>query len=155
VSQGFGPGTTGQSGIPSADGVSVLAVERVSKAFVGTYALRDVSLAIRPGEVHALLGENGSGKSTLIKVLAGYHAPEPGARILINGEELALPMPPGTFHRAGISFVHQQLGLVPELTVAENLLLNSLATGQGRTRYSQRAAERQAPGHVTLGSSSR
>lgn len=67
-----------------------LRVEDLSKTFPGTRALIDVSLDIRPGEVHALVGQNGSGKSTLIKTLAAYHTPDPGARAELEGEEFAL-----------------------------------------------------------------
>ncbi|WP_375688586.1 sugar ABC transporter ATP-binding protein [Pseudooceanicola sp. LIPI14-2-Ac024] len=92
--------------------------------------LDDVELAVMPGEVHGLLGANGSGKSTLIKILAGLHAPEPGAELLLYGRGATLPMPAGGARRLGISFVHQHLALMPTLTVLENMLLNDLAVGQ-------------------------
>ena len=100
----------------------VLDVVGLSKTFPGQRALDDVDLAVRAGEVHALLGQNGSGKSTLIKVLAGYHAPDPGARILVGGE----PLPPGVLgagHELGLRFVHQDLGVVATLNVIDNLAL--------------------------------
>src|SRR6201989_3674288 len=68
----------------------VLRLERLSKTFGGTRALRDVTLEIAPGEVHALVGQNGCGKSTLIKTLAGYHAPDPGALAGLDGEPFDL-----------------------------------------------------------------
>ena len=67
-----------------------LKIEHLSKTFPGQAALVDVSLEIAPGEVHALVGQNGSGKSTLIKVLAGYHQPDPGASARVNGVPLVL-----------------------------------------------------------------
>src|SRR6185503_19971421 len=74
---------------------------------------------IRPGEVHALVGQNGSGKSTLIKTLAGYHAPDPGATAMLAGEGFDL----GHEVPAGLHFVHQDLGLVLELNTMDNLAL--------------------------------
>src|SRR5437764_11233493 len=88
-----------------------LRVSRLSKTFAGTRALVDASLDIRPGEVHALVGQNGSGKSTLIKTLAGYHQPDPGATAALAGEPFSL----GHDVPGGLRFVHQDLGLVLEL----------------------------------------
>ena len=86
----------------------------LSKTFGGQKALDKASLEIAPGEVHGLLGQNGSGKSTLIKILAGFHAPDPGSRLEIGGADVALPLAPGEFRKYRISFVHQHLGLDPE-----------------------------------------
>lgn len=119
------------------DAPPFLRIEALSKHFAGAQALADVSLEVRRHEVHGLLGHNGSGKSTLIKVLAGFHAPDAGARIWIRGEEIALPMPSGKARDLGISFVHQHLGLIPSLTVLENLLLGDMAT-QARWRIDWR-----------------
>jgi len=80
------------------------------------------------GEVHGLLGQNGSGKSTLIKILAGFHEPDAGAELRIAGRVVELPLKPGEFRRHRISFVHQNLGLMPALTVLENLLIGQLAS---------------------------
>ncbi len=107
-----------------------LEVRGLSKTFGGQRALREVDFTVRAGEVHGLLGQNGSGKSTLIKVLAGFHRPDPGASLRIYGEAVPLPVPPGGFVRYGLSFVHQNLGLVPALTVLENLLVTRLATSE-------------------------
>ncbi len=82
-----------------------------------------------PGEVHGLLGKNGSGKSTLVKILAGFHAPDEGGSLAFNGEAVGLPLKPGDFRRLGMAFVHQNLGLVPSLTVLENLRLVQLTAG--------------------------
>ncbi|MCD2113774.1 sugar ABC transporter ATP-binding protein [Rhodococcus rhodochrous] len=93
----------------------------LSKTFGEHTVLKKVGLTIHAGEVHGLLGENGSGKSTLIKVLAGFHAPDPGAALQVRGRDVTLPVPAGGFRDLGISFVHQDLALVPDLSVVENL----------------------------------
>jgi ribose transport system ATP-binding protein len=110
------------------DAAPLLHFESLSKHFGGARALHNVELTVRRGEVHGLLGQNGSGKSTLIKILAGFHAPDPGARLTISGAEIALPLAPGDFRRFGISFVHQHLGLVDSMSVVENLLIGDHAT---------------------------
>ncbi len=107
--------------------LAALAVRHVSKSFGGVRALDSASLTLLPGEVHGLLGENGSGKSTLIRILAGYHAPDPGAELEVGGRAARLPLPPGRAHELGIAFVHQELGLIPSLSVLENLRLGELA----------------------------
>lgn len=96
----------------------------LSKTFQGQRALVDVDLEARGGEIHALLGQNGSGKSTFIKILAGFHAADPGAEAFLNGEPFALGSAAAA-HRAGLRFIHQDLGLVPELSVIDNLALGS------------------------------
>lgn len=108
----------------SATGDTLIGVEHLSKTFPGQRALADVSFAIERQEIHALVGENGSGKSTLIKVLAGFHDPDPGARITVAGEELKASSP-ADVRRLGLRFVHQDLGLVNELSAAENVGLAS------------------------------
>ena len=111
---------------------NTLRIEHLSKTFPGQAALVDVGLTVKPGEVHALVGQNGSGKSTLIKVLAGYHQPDPGAEAWVNGEPLILG-DAASAANAGIRFVHQDLGLVGSLNTVENLALtNGYRTGPGR-----------------------
>jgi ribose transport system ATP-binding protein len=102
----------------------------LSKTFGGQKALDNAALSVKQGEVHGLLGTNGSGKSTLIKVLAGFHTPDAGSRLLIRGEEHPLPLPPGRARKLGLSFVHQHLGLIPSLSVLENMMLGPLADDQ-------------------------
>jgi ribose transport system ATP-binding protein len=78
------------------------------------------------GEIHGLVGQNGSGKSTLIKVLAGYYEPDAGSQLSIDGAPVRLPLRPGDCRRYGISFVHQDLALIPSLTILENLRVDEL-----------------------------
>ncbi len=101
-----------------------LEIRNVSKDFAGQRALDRVNLSIRKGEIHALLGANGSGKSTLIKVLAGVHRPEAGSVVRVRGDELAFGSARAS-HAAGFRFIHQDLGLVDELDIAENLVLGT------------------------------
>lgn len=108
---------------------SALEITNLSKRFGGAIALDDVSLSVARGEVHGLLGSNGSGKSTLIKVLAGFHDPEPGAEIRLYDRRMPLPMTGVVARESGLAFVHQHLGLIPSLSVAENLYLGDFATG--------------------------
>lgn len=105
----------------------MLDVRHLSKHFGGTRALDDVRLTVLPGEVHGLLGENGSGKSTLIKILSGFHEPDPGGEVEIQGEPVVLPLAPGEFRQRGLAFVHQDLGLMLSLTVLENLRIGAIA----------------------------
>src|SRR3984957_9275543 len=96
-------------------------VQGMTKSFGGVRALRGVSLEVRPGEVHALLGENGAGKSTLIKILSGVHGFDAGA-IEIEGRPVAFTSPAES-REAGIAVVYQDLSLVESLSVAANLML--------------------------------
>lgn len=96
-----------------------LCLERLSKTFGGEHALRQVDLEVRPGEVHALIGTNGSGKSTLIKILAGFHQPDPGARASIGGRPLSLG-DASEVESNGIRFVHQELGLIGNMDAVDN-----------------------------------
>ncbi len=100
---------------------SGLFFDSINKHFGGTYALRDVSLAVGRGEIVALLGENGAGKSTLIKVLGGIHKPDSG-QVLIDGTPYE-HRPAGFGERQKVAFIHQDLGLVEWMTVAENIAL--------------------------------
>lgn len=108
-------------------GTPVLEARHCSKRFGGTLALDDVSLSIDSGKVHGLVGHNGSGKSTLIKILGGYHAPEPGAELMIDGIAVRLPLAPGRFRSLGMAFVHQDPGLIASLSVVENLRIGAIA----------------------------
>jgi ribose transport system ATP-binding protein len=123
-----------QAGALTGSGPSVprLRVTGLSKTFTVRPALDSFSLTIRAGEVHALVGENGSGKTTLIKILSGYHSPDPGGEVLVDGERLKL----GSAHAstsAGLRFVHQDLGLIDQLSVLDNLCLNTGFVSLGPT----------------------
>lgn len=121
---------------------ATIALRGISKQFGGARALDNAGLTIRQGEIHGLLGENGSGKSTLIKVLSGFHTPDSGEMVM-NGSPVSLPMPPGTSRALGIGFVHQDLGLVPSLTVLDNLRIGTFAS-KTSWRLSWRAERREA-----------
>jgi ABC-type sugar transport system ATPase subunit len=122
----------------------LLRIEDVHKSYPGVRALSDVDLAIRSGEVHALLGENGAGKSTLMKVVAGSVLPDRG-RITLDGDLLPLGMPEAVRAR-GVSIVYQDLSLVPSLTVGENVVLGRWPGRRGRIDWE--AVYREASRHL-------
>jgi ribose transport system ATP-binding protein len=102
------------------DNVLVL-MEGIEKTFPGVHALSQCRFELRPGEVHALVGENGAGKSTMMKILAGIYAKDSG-RIAYKGKEVDVPNPRAAQH-LGISMIHQELNLMPHLTVAQNIFI--------------------------------
>ena len=99
----------------------LLRMEHIHKRFPGVYALNDVSLELRAGEVHALLGENGAGKSTLIKVLGGIYSADEG-EIYVDGKKVQINGVKDA-QKNGVAIIHQELVLVPHMTVAENIFL--------------------------------
>jgi ribose transport system ATP-binding protein len=99
----------------------VVQLRSLTKRYGGVTVLRDVSLAVRPGEVRALLGENGAGKSTLIKILAGV-VPADGGTVTVAGQDVTVSSPQQAV-ALGIATLHQELAIVPGLSVAENILL--------------------------------
>src|SRR5512135_1795750 len=99
----------------------ILMMEGISKTFPGVRALDNVQFELRSGQVHALVGENGAGKSTLMKVLAGVYAKDAG-HIFFEGKEVEIPNPRAAQH-LGISMIHQELNLMPHLTVAQNIFI--------------------------------
>ena len=129
-SAGVTPGTAAGRGPAAGPGSltePLVRLRGMSKRFGATYALRDVGLELHGGQVHGLVGANGSGKSTLVKILAGYHDPEPGGRAELHGEPADLPLRAAVLEQARVGFVHQHLGLVPELSVLENLWLTRIS----------------------------
>jgi ribose transport system ATP-binding protein len=108
----------------------MLELKGISKRFPGVTALADVSLRFEPGEIHALVGENGAGKSTLIRIITGILQPDEG-EVLYNGERLRFRDYRDSLAR-GIDIVNQEIQVVPESTVAENIMLDKLIT-RGRT----------------------
>jgi ribose transport system ATP-binding protein len=135
------PGDRGNSPAeshPQAGTAPVLEMTGIHKSFPGVRALKNASIVLRAGEIHALLGENGAGKSTLIKVLSGAHHPDAGI-IRLNGVETRIRSP----HQAralGIAVIYQEFNLVPSLTVCENLFLGQEHARAGFIRFS---SERQ------------
>jgi len=108
-----------------------LSIRNLSKTFPGQRALDSVSLDVHPGEIHALLGHNGSGKSTLIKIIAGFHQPDAGGEVFVAGEPLMFGAPQESL-RAGLRFVHQNLGLVGRFSAVENIGLGGYTLKSGR-----------------------
>ena len=101
----------------------LLALENVSKAYAGVPVLRGVTLHVEAGEIHALMGENGAGKSTLIRIIAGVVAPDT-ADIRIDGRPVVIDSP-ATARQLGLRFIHQELNVVPTLSVAENIAMGA------------------------------
>jgi ABC-type sugar transport system ATPase subunit len=118
----------------------IVSVAHISHTYPGVRALRDLSLELRAGEVHALVGENGAGKSTLIRVLSGDTRPDEGT-IYIRGKAVKFSSPSDA-RRHGIVAIFQELMIVPELSVAENVLLGN-EPGPAGLFYSRREAERR------------
>ena len=142
---------------------ALISVHNISKSFGSTAALRGVSLQGHAGSIHAITGENGAGKSTLMKLLAGVHQPDSGT-LQMNGQPLRLHSPAAA-RATGISTVFQELTVLPNLTVAENLLLGREPSRFGwlDTRRMQTEAQAvlarigiqldpaQACGHLSIG----
>lgn len=116
-----GPGTDLTRSGHSVDRQVILSLEGVSKRFPGVLALDNVSLTLHPGEVHAICGENGAGKSTLMKIVSGVFQPDDGT-IIYKGLERRF-FSTLEAQAAGITIIHQELNLIPHLTVAENVFL--------------------------------
>jgi ribose transport system ATP-binding protein len=121
-------------------GPVVLEMRGISKTFGPVRALRDVSLTVRAGEVHALMGENGAGKSTLMKILSGAYVADPGGEVLVGGEAFATGDPKAA-KAAGVAVIYQELALAPNLTVAENLFLGVERSRAGFISRRRMAAE--------------
>jgi ABC-type sugar transport system ATPase subunit len=107
----------------------ILEAESIDKRFPGVHALDSVSLTLRPGEVHAVVGENGAGKSTLMKILAGVYRPDRGT-VRIDGEAVTFESPRAA-QKLGIITIYQELSLVDTLSVGENIFLGDLPTRPG------------------------
>ena len=105
----------------------VLELRHVSKSFAATAALRDMSLTILPGEIHAIVGENGAGKSTLIKIMTGVHQPDSG-QIIASGQPVTLRSTQAA-QEAGIAAIYQEPMVFPDLNVAENIFISNRTKG--------------------------
>jgi ABC-type sugar transport system ATPase subunit len=124
-----------------ADAKAALEARDIVKRFDGVHALNGAHVSVRPGEIHALLGENGAGKSTLIKVLTGVYAPD-GGTLLRDGEEVEFANVRAS-SRAGVVALYQELSIIPTITVAENILLGEqMPSGGGIVHW--RALRRRA-----------
>lgn len=123
---------------------TVLRLTDIDKRFPGVHALDRINFDLKAGEVHVLLGENGAGKSTLMKILSGVYQPDSGTMQV--GDRQIEGLTPDSAHRLGIGLVHQELSVIPTLSVAENIFLNNLprnAVGAVRWRKANEMA-RQA-----------
>ncbi|MDF2524555.1 MAG: sugar transporter ATP-binding protein, partial [Clostridiales bacterium] len=107
----------------------IMELRNITKYFPGVVALDNMSLQVRKGEVHGLIGENGAGKSTLIKVLTGVHQPDKG-EILIDGKEFGFSNP-NDAKKVGIGCVYQELNIIPEVNVIDNLFIGDYIKGFG------------------------
>jgi rhamnose transport system ATP-binding protein len=125
----------------STPGGALLELVHATKSFGAVKALIDGSVALYPGEAHALVGENGAGKSTLVKILAGVHHPDSGD-LLIAGERTTLNGPAAS-RAAGISIIYQEPTLFPDLSIAENIFIGRQTLGHGR-RIDRAQMRRQA-----------
>jgi len=108
---------------------NILELKNMTKRFSGVEVLHEVSFSLRPGEVHALLGENGAGKSTLVKVMTGVHQPDKG-EIYLDGKHVAFSDTRES-RQAGIAAIYQELSLFPDLDVAENIFVGRQPTTIG------------------------
>jgi ABC-type sugar transport system ATPase subunit len=116
----------------------LIAVRNVRKHYGGVQALRDASLDVRAGEIHALIGENGAGKSTLARIMAGISRADAGD-ILIAGQRVSLTSPRDA-QRCGIGIVSQELDVFPHLTAGENIVIGNLRFAEGQTTSPRRIA---------------
>ncbi|PZP54263.1 MAG: D-xylose ABC transporter ATP-binding protein [Agrobacterium fabrum] len=112
-------------------GEVILSMTNIHKAFGPVRALRNAALELRRGEIHALAGENGAGKSTLMHIIDGILQPD-GGEILLDGKPVKISSP-NAANRLGIGFVHQEIALCPEISVAENMFMSE--TGQSRSWF--------------------
>ncbi len=127
----------------------MLQVIGVSKRYGGVQALRDVQLDVRPGEVHALVGENGAGKTTLINILGGI-VPRDSGRVIFRGKEVVFETPAES-QRAGIAIIHQELATIPALSVMENVYMGRMEARGGWINWrSMEAATRKVTDLVGL-----
>ena len=126
----------------------VVELKNITKRFPGVVALKNMSIGIRPGEIHGLIGENGAGKSTLIKVLTGVHTPEEG-EIYVDGQKVVFHNPVQS-REAGIACVYQELNIVKQLSVTDNVFMGRAVKKNGLLDY-PRMYEEAKQALTTLG----
>ncbi|GJF33695.1 putative ribose/galactose/methyl galactoside import ATP-binding protein 3 [Kitasatospora sp. NE20-6] len=123
-------GSTGAAPLPKGSrGREAVEIRGLTKRFGRATVLSDVDLTVAPGEIHALVGQNGSGKSTLIKILSGVYTADAG-QIRVGGQALSTPVRPADLREHNLAFVHQDLGLVDDLTVVENVRVGQYRPGR-------------------------
>jgi ribose transport system ATP-binding protein len=127
---------------PGGSSEFALEMKKVSKSFPGTLAVDDVSFGVKPGEVHALVGENGAGKSTLMKIMAGSFTDYSG-EVLMNGKPISLHSPSAA-KEYGIGMIYQELSLARPISIAENLLAGRLPQKRGIPFVDWKAVERDS-----------
>jgi ribose transport system ATP-binding protein len=128
--------------VPEAVGDLLVEMDGISKDFPGVHALRDCRFDLRRGEVHALVGENGAGKSTLMKILAGVYRMDSG-HIRVRGADVDIPTPRAA-QQLGISIIHQELSLMPNLTAAQNIFIGREPRGRLPFLLDERALNKNA-----------
>jgi ribose transport system ATP-binding protein len=126
-----------------------LEIRDASKTFGSRAVLRNVALTIKPGEIHGVVGQNGSGKSTLAKIISGYHAPDGGAHLSVDGQEVRLPVRLTDLHAAGVSIVYQDLGLLPHRNVVANVRVGAVRGSSVLRRIDWRSEARLAQASLT------
>jgi ribose transport system ATP-binding protein len=141
---GLPPARSSGAPPPPPAGVLRLRGTAISKTYKSQRALNDVELALAPGELHGLVGQNGSGKSTLMKILSGYHAPDAGARLELDGVAVQLPVRVPDLRRHGIAVVHQSLGLIGEFSALDNIRAGRWRGARWSRRIQRRHEQDQA-----------
>lgn len=130
----------------------ILEVINISKDFSGVYALKNVDLQVYAGEVTAIIGENGAGKSTLMKIASGVHTQFEG-KVFLNGEEMSFKNPKDAAEK-GVIIIHQELNLIPNLSIAENMFLGQELTNRfgllDHSRMREKARELLARLHLDI-----
>lgn len=114
----------------------IIKMEHINKSFTGVQVLDDVNFYLKPGEVHALMGENGAGKSTLMKILAGIYTADSG-EITVGGSQVSLPSVQAAMDQ-GICLIHQEICVVPDMTIAENIYLSHIPSKYGFVQKKER-----------------
>ncbi|RUS42870.1 sugar ABC transporter ATP-binding protein [Cohnella sp. AR92] len=121
----------------------ILELKGITKTFPGVKALDDVYFKLKPGEIHALMGENGAGKSTFIKVITGVHAPDEGGEMYLDGQPVNFRNPKDA-QKAGIAAIYQHVTCYPDLTVTENIFMGHEKIAKGTKRLLWREMHEEA-----------